>query len=140
MLNNVRLIGRLAVEPRVMPFRKGTARMLTLTVYTHNEYRNGRGELVKMDPTRHRVLSFDSDIIDRIVKQNLKVGQIIEVSARIENSKYVDGTSGKPRYEVQIVMDDDGVHFAHASAAPQGSAPAAHRFGPGRPLAAPPAE
>jgi single-stranded DNA-binding protein len=74
MLNNVRLIGRLAAEPRVLPFRKGTARMLTLTVYTPNDYRNARGELVKTDPTRHRVLSFDSDIIDRVVRQNLKVG------------------------------------------------------------------
>jgi len=136
MLNNVRLIGRLAAEPRVLPFRKGTARMLTLTVYTPNDYRNARGELVKTDPTRHRVLSFDSDIIDRVVRQNLKVGQVIEVSARIENSKYIDGASGKPRYEVQIVMDDDRAHFAHASAAPQVSTPTAHRTTSGRPIPA----
>ena len=95
--NNVKLIGRLGVEPELVKFETGRT-LARFTLATNENYRDKKGEWHEL--TQWHTINAWGKLAD-VVQKLLKKGQEIIIEGRLVNQSY-DTKSGEKRFTTII--------------------------------------
>ncbi len=99
--NKVQLIGYVGNDPEIKNLDSGKKRA-TLTLATHEVYKNEKGE--KVESTQwHRIVAWgkNAELIEKYVNK----GKEIALSGRLTHRSY-DDKEGEKRYMTEVVAND----------------------------------
>lgn len=91
--NETKLIGNLADKPEIRPTSNG-GKMAIMNLYTQlPSYRDDAGALVEGRRIKHRVVSFQKQIVN--FAEHLDAGERVVVKGYNDNREYTDGAGQK---------------------------------------------
>ena len=99
--NNVRLIGRLGVDPKVTKFENGK-QVVSMRIATDESYKNKEGERVE-NTQWHNLVVWNG--LSKVAEKYLKKGMEITVEGRLVHRSYED-KNGKPVFVTEVEVHD----------------------------------
>jgi single-strand DNA-binding protein len=99
--NNVRLIGRLGIDPQVTQFENGN-KVARISLATSESYKDAKGN--KVEETQwHRLVLWGKQV--ELAEKMLRKGAEIAIEGKIVNRPFKD-KNGENRYITEIVLDN----------------------------------
>jgi len=99
--NNVRLIGRLGVDPKVTKFENGK-QVVSFSIATDESYKNKEGERVE-NTQWHNLVVWNG--LSKVAEKYLKKGMEITVEGRLVHRSYED-KNGKTVFVTEVEVHD----------------------------------
>ncbi|RUA27758.1 MAG: single-stranded DNA-binding protein [Bacteroidetes bacterium] len=99
--NNVRLIGRLGVDPKVTKFENGK-QVVSMRIATDESYKNKEGERVE-NTQWHNLVVWNG--LSKVAEKYLKKGMEITVEGRLVHRSYED-KNGKTVFVTEVEVHD----------------------------------
>lgn len=101
-LNQATLIGRVTRDPEIKALPAGTS-VAQFSLATNHVYKNSEGKKIE-DVDFHNIVAFGK-VVDSVIAQYVKKGQLICVQGRIRTRSWEDKKSGEKKYRTEIVLD-----------------------------------